>query len=232
MRRANRRNRPNKKVSSPGVGSQRGASLFGRDRKGSAARQARGGEMGDISDENKRRRRERLGPTNSAGECLVVEELSRRGFEVEFSTPGSRGYDLLVCSRGLSPQRVRVTTVHRAPWYVRASSFAGVSADQVTVYVLLGVERRSEFPRFFLSSRIIVSRRNCASLQIARRLALSTSRRWRNTRTIGAFLGKACPDPQAGAVHGGSITRSRGVAFRTPVKISSSCSYILGGRSC
>jgi hypothetical protein len=106
--------------------------------------------MREISDETKRRRRERLGPTNSTGEYLVMGELLRRGFDAAFAIPGSRGYDLLVCSRGSSPQRIRVTTVHRAPWYVRASSFVGGSADQITVYVLLGVERRSESPRFFV----------------------------------------------------------------------------------
>jgi hypothetical protein len=106
--------------------------------------------MREMSNEDKRRRRERLGPTNSAGEYLVIGELLRRGFDVEFAIPGSRGYDLLVCSRGSSPQRIRVTTVHREPWYVRASGLVGVSADQVTVYVLLGVERRSESPRFFV----------------------------------------------------------------------------------
>ena len=63
---------------------------------------------------------------------------------------GSRGYDLLVWSSDSSPQRIQVRTVHSAPWYVRRSSFVGSRADHVTVYVLLGVERRVKSPRFFV----------------------------------------------------------------------------------
>jgi len=77
-------------------------------------------------------------------------ELMGRGFDVEFAGHGSRGHDLLVGSSDSSPKRIQVRTVHSAPWYVRRSSFVGSRADQVTVYVLLGVERRAKSPRFFV----------------------------------------------------------------------------------
>jgi hypothetical protein len=77
-------------------------------------------------------------------------ELLGRGFDAEFAGHGSRGHDLLVCLSDSSLQRVQVRTVHAAPWYVRGANFLGRRADQVTVYVLLGLERNTKFARFFV----------------------------------------------------------------------------------
>ena len=46
------------------------------------------------------------------------------------------------------PKPIRIKTVHSAPWYVRGDLFAK-RADQVTVYVLLGVETATP-ARFFV----------------------------------------------------------------------------------
>jgi hypothetical protein len=101
---------------------------------------------------NKKLRRTRTPSVSaqSAGEYLVMGELLRRGFDVEFSSPGSREHYLLLRSSGSSPQRIQVRAVHSAPWYVRRASFVGNRADQVTVYVLLELEGRVKLPRFFV----------------------------------------------------------------------------------
>ena len=106
--------------------------------------------MSETTNENKRRKRKSSVSTESAFEYLVMGELMGRGFDVEFVGPGSRGDDLLVKSSDSSPKRIQVRTVHSAPWYVRRSSFVGSRADQVTVYVLLGVERHVKSARFFV----------------------------------------------------------------------------------
>ena len=38
-----------------------------------------------------------------------------------------------------------------SPWYVRSSYFVGAAANQVTVYVLLGFEKKSNCARFFVT---------------------------------------------------------------------------------
>jgi hypothetical protein len=106
--------------------------------------------MSETTNEKERRKRKSSVSTESAGEYLVMGELMGRGFDVEFAGPGSRGHDLIVRPGDSSSQRIQVRTVHSAPWYVRRSSFVGSRADQVTVYVLLGVERRGKSPRFFV----------------------------------------------------------------------------------
>jgi len=106
--------------------------------------------MSGIVNEKERRKRKSSVPAKSAGEYLVMAELLGRGFDAEFAGPGSRGHDLLVWSTDSSARPIQVRTVHSAPWYVRRSSFVGSRADQVTVYVLLGVERRVTSPRFFV----------------------------------------------------------------------------------
>ena len=83
-----------------------------------------------------------------AGEDLVIGELLRRGFEVQLS---DRKEHLLLVQAGDSPPKpVQVKTVHSTPWYVRRASFAGSAVDQVTVYVLLEVERGIRSTRFFV----------------------------------------------------------------------------------
>ena len=61
----------------------------------------------------------------------------------------SRKRGLLV-GIGASPKLIRVRTVHSTPWYVRRASFVGSLADQVTVYVLLGVDGSAKSARFFV----------------------------------------------------------------------------------
>ena len=106
--------------------------------------------MSEITNEKERRKRRSSVPSESTGEFLVMGELLGRGFDVEFAGPGSKGHDLLVWSSNSPRQRVRVRTVHSAPWYVRQANFVGSRADQVTVYVLLGLERNTKFARFFV----------------------------------------------------------------------------------
>src|SRR5580704_10960332 len=84
-----------------------------------------------------------------AGEDLVMGELLRRGFEAQLSD--RKEHVLLVQAGDSAPRAVQVKTVHSAPWYVRRASFAGSAADQVTVYVLLGLERGIRSIRFFVA---------------------------------------------------------------------------------
>ncbi len=83
-----------------------------------------------------------------AGEDLVMGELLRRGFEVRLSD--RKEHLLLVRAGDSAPKPVQVKTVHSTPWYVRRASFAGSAVDQVTVYVLLEVERGIRSTRFFV----------------------------------------------------------------------------------
>jgi hypothetical protein len=57
---------------------------------------------------------------------------------------------LLVRIGDSPPKLIRVRTVHSTLWYVRQGRFAGRLADQVTVYVLLGVGRSVKSARFFV----------------------------------------------------------------------------------
>jgi hypothetical protein len=104
--------------------------------------------MRETADEKKRRRRKYPATAEDTGKHLVMTELLRRGFEVEFAGASYEKHDMLVRVRESRPKPIRVKTVHSAPWYVRWDLFAR-RADQVTVYVLLGVE--TETPaRFFV----------------------------------------------------------------------------------
>jgi hypothetical protein len=85
----------------------------------------------------------------TAGERLAMDELSRRGFEAQLSD--RREHVLLVRTGDSAPKSVRVKTVHLTPWYVRRAIFDGSLADQVTVYVLLGLERGVKSARFFVA---------------------------------------------------------------------------------
>jgi len=78
----------------------------------------------------------------------VIGELLRRGFEVQLSD--RKEHLLLVQAGGSAPKPVQVKTVHSTPWYVRRASFVGSAVDQVTVYVLLELERGTRSPRFFV----------------------------------------------------------------------------------
>ena len=78
----------------------------------------------------------------------MIGELLRRGFEVQLSD--RKEHLLLVQAGGSAPKPVQVKTVHSTPWYVRRASFAGSAVDQVTVYVLLELERGIRSTRFFV----------------------------------------------------------------------------------
>ena len=76
-------------------------------------------------------------------------ELLRRGFEAQLSD--RMEHVLLVQAGHAAPKPIRVKTVHSTPWYVRRASFVGGLADQVTVYVLLGLEGGIKSARFFVA---------------------------------------------------------------------------------
>jgi hypothetical protein len=82
-----------------------------------------------------------------SGERLVMDELSRHGFDAQRSD--RREHVLLVRAGDSAPKTVQVKTVHSAPWYVRRATFDESLADQVTVYVLLGLSRGVKSARFF-----------------------------------------------------------------------------------
>jgi hypothetical protein len=77
-----------------------------------------------------------------------MTELSRHGFEAEFAGASYEKHDLLVRVGGSLPKPIRIKSVHSPPWYVRGDLFAKRS-DQVTVYVLLGVDNAAP-ARFFV----------------------------------------------------------------------------------
>ena len=80
------------------------------------------------------------------GERLAMDELSRRGFEAQLSD--RKEHVLLVRAGDSAPKPVQVKTVHSTPWYVRRARFDGRRADQVTVYVLLRLERGVKSARY------------------------------------------------------------------------------------
>jgi hypothetical protein len=100
-------------------------------------------------DNPKRKRRSRI-PAGPAGARLVWDELLRRGFDAQLADRTTKKYDVLV-GPGSPPKPVHVRTVHVGPWYVRSSHFVGAAAYQVTVYVLLGLERNPNCARFFVT---------------------------------------------------------------------------------
>ncbi len=90
-------------------------------------------------------------PAGPVGARRVVDELLRRGFDARLPDRYTKKYDVLVGQHGSPPKPVHVRTVHVGPWYVRSSHFAGARADQVTVYVLIGLEKNSDGARFFVA---------------------------------------------------------------------------------
>ena len=104
--------------------------------------------MREIADEKKRRRRKYPATAEDTGKHLVMTELLRRGFEAELAGSSYEKHDMLVQVRGSRPKPIHIKTVHSAPWYVRWDLLAK-RADQVTVYVLLGVDTATP-ARFFV----------------------------------------------------------------------------------
>ncbi len=103
----------------------------------------------ETGDDKKRSRRRYPDTAEFIGKHLVMAELVRRGFEAELASAGYEKHDAYVQAGG-SPKPIRIKTVHSAPWYVRGDEFAK-RADQVTVYVLLGVETQTS-ARFFVAT--------------------------------------------------------------------------------
>jgi hypothetical protein len=101
--------------------------------------------VSDIAGGKKRRKRKSRART---GEDLVMGELLRRGFKVQLWDRNK--HVLLVQAGDCAPKSIQVKTVHSPPWYVRRASFVRSPADQVTVYVLLGLERGIWSARFFV----------------------------------------------------------------------------------
>ncbi len=98
----------------------------------------------------KRKRRSRL-PAGRASAQLVMDELLKRGFDAKLADRRTKKYDLLVGLSGSPLKPVHVRAVHAGPWYVRVSHFTGAVADEVTVYVLFGLENNPYCARFFVT---------------------------------------------------------------------------------
>ena len=86
-------------------------------------------------------------PSGFAGERLVFGELKKQGFDAQF---GPRGHEMFVWTGNSPPKRVQVKTAHVTPWYVRQTGFLGGHANQVTVFVLVGLEGNPKSARFFI----------------------------------------------------------------------------------
>ena len=140
--------------------------------------------MRETADEKKRRRRKYPATAEFTGKHLVMTELLRCGFEAHFAGASYEKHDMVVWVGGSRPKPIRIKTVHSAPWYVRWDLFAK-RADQVTVYVLLGVEMQRPLGSSW--SRTAISRTNFVSRRLGKPLGSSTSNRWRNTRITGIF---------------------------------------------
>ena len=94
--------------------------------------------MGEIANGTNRTRRKSRAPSQFAGEHLVFREFRRRGFDAQL---GPRKHEMLVGTRDSLPTRLQVKTAHMTPWYVRRASFVGRLASQVTVLVLLELNK-------------------------------------------------------------------------------------------
>jgi len=95
---------------------------------------------------NKTKRKPRV-PTGVAGKRLVFDELKKRGFDAQL---GRRGHEMLIRMDGSPPTRVQVKTANVTRWYIRRPSLVGHLANQVTVLVLLGLQRNPNSARFFV----------------------------------------------------------------------------------
>lgn len=106
--------------------------------------------MSNLTPEKKKRKSGI--PTGNAGEYFVMGELLRRGFDAQLADRNTKDYDILV---GLPADKVlkklQVKTVRSAPWYVKATSYSGDLADQLTIFVLLGNEKADKQVRYFIT---------------------------------------------------------------------------------
>jgi hypothetical protein len=107
--------------------------------------------MSAIAEGKAKRKRSSRTPAGVTGARLVMDELSRRGFDARMADGYANKYDVVIESHGSPPKLVHVRTVHASPWYVRSFHFVGASAKQVTVYVLLGLGKNRTSARFFVT---------------------------------------------------------------------------------
>jgi hypothetical protein len=103
-----------------------------------------------AEDRGKKTRRSRV-VAGQVGLRLVIDELLRRGFDAQPMSCDGRTNDVLVGRYGAPPTPVHVRAVNVGPWYVRSAHFAGAVADQITVYVLLGLKKNPNCARFFVT---------------------------------------------------------------------------------
>src|SRR6516165_5901864 len=102
--------------------------------------------MSEIADGIIKGKRKSRVSAGSARENLVLGELLRRGFDAQLG-PGE--HEVLVRAGGVSPTPIQIKAAHSPPWYVRSASLLGNHAENVTVLVLLGIERNAKSARFF-----------------------------------------------------------------------------------
>jgi hypothetical protein len=77
-----------------------------------------------AEDRGKKTRRPRL-VAGQVGVRLVMDELSKRGFDAQLVSGYAKQNDVLVGRNGAPPTPVHVRAVNVGPWYVRSSHFAG-----------------------------------------------------------------------------------------------------------
>jgi len=103
--------------------------------------------MGELANGVKSATRKSRVPARFSGKHLVFDELKKRGFDAQL---GPREHEMLVRAADSPPTPIRVKTAHVTPWYVRRANFVGRLANQVTVFVLIGLEGNSRSARFFV----------------------------------------------------------------------------------
>jgi hypothetical protein len=103
--------------------------------------------MREIANGTKKTNRKSRVPSGFAGRDLVFSELKKRGFDAQL---GPREHEMLVRAGDSPPTPIRVKTAHVTPWYVRWTSFVGHLANQVTVFVLIGLDVNPKSARFFV----------------------------------------------------------------------------------
>lgn len=91
-------------------------------------------------------------PTGNAGEYFVMGELLRRGYDAQLADRNTQGYDMLVgLPKDEALRKVQVKTVRTTPWYVRKPDFDGEMLSRITIYVLIGNEKRVPPVRYFIA---------------------------------------------------------------------------------
>lgn len=115
--------------------------------------------MTSAAKQRVRKKRKSGIPTGNAGEYFVMGELLRRGYDAQLADRNTKGYDLLVGRpEDMDLRKAQVKTVRAQPWYVSRASYEGTTADQVTIYVLLGKEDSLKPVRYFIVKNRAIAR--------------------------------------------------------------------------